>query len=153
MNAYMGIDPGIRGGIAIILDDKIVFTCVFNPKMTEDDFVGDVKRALSCLFRYGGSTIFMEKVGVMPGDGRVGAFTFGRVYGFIRGIIKTEPYFKMYDVSPVMWQTSMSCLSGGNKNVTKAKAQELFPDFKMTHSIADAILIAGYAKQKFGKEP
>jgi hypothetical protein len=51
------------------------------------------------------------------------------------------------EVSPVKWQKVMGCLSKGDKNVTKAAAQRLFPDIKITHAIADALLIAEYGRR------
>jgi hypothetical protein len=39
-------------------------------------------------------------------------------------------------------------MTKGDKNVSKRKAQELFPQIKVNHYIADALLIAAYgAKQ------
>ena len=38
----------------------------------------------------------------------------------------------------------MKCLTKGDKNVTKSAAQRLYPDRKITHADADAILIARY---------
>jgi len=40
----------------------------------------------------------------------------------------------------------LGCLSKGDKNVTKAKAQEQFPNIKVTHATADALLIALYGR-------
>ena len=41
----------------------------------------------------------------------------------------------------------MDCLTGGDKNVTKRKAQSLFPWVKVTHAIADSMLLAEYCRQ------
>jgi len=42
----------------------------------------------------------------------------------------------------------MGCMTKGDKNVSKRRSQELFPQIKVTHAIADALLIASYgAKQ------
>ena len=49
----------------------------------------------------------------------------------------------------VKWQTALGCRSGGDKNVTKACAQRLFPGKKITHEIADALLLAEYCKRTF----
>jgi hypothetical protein len=38
-------------------------------------------------------------------------------------------------------------MSAGNKNVTKTRAAQLFPGVKMTHAIADALLIAEYGRR------
>jgi len=51
------------------------------------------------------------------------------------------------DVSPVKWQSALSCLTKGKKNVTKARAQQWFPKIKVTHGIADALLIAEYGRR------
>jgi hypothetical protein len=45
-------------------------------------------------------------------------------------------------VTPAKWQRELGCLTKGDKNVTKRKAQELFPDVKVTHANADALLLA-----------
>ena len=76
----------------------------------------------------------------------VRAFTFGQSYGFLRGmLIASEVPFD--EVLPVKWMTKLSCRTKGNKNITKAKAQQLFPELKITHAIADALLIAEYCRQ------
>jgi hypothetical protein len=59
-----------------------------------------------------------------------------------------------YDlVLPVKWQTAMSCRTKGDKNVSKARAQQLFPDVKVTHAIADALLIAEFCRRVRGSDP
>ena len=50
-------------------------------------------------------------------------------------------------VRPQQWQKSLGCLTKGDKNVTKRKAQELFPMMKVTHATADALLIAEYGRR------
>jgi hypothetical protein len=51
-------------------------------------------------------------------------------------------------VRPQAWQKTMGCMSKGDKNVTKSKAQELFPSMKITHAIADSLLIAKYGTKQ-----
>jgi len=41
----------------------------------------------------------------------------------------------------------MGCMTKGDKNVSKRKAQELFPSMKVTHASADALLIAEYGRR------
>ena len=50
------------------------------------------------------------------------------------------------EVSPVKWQTAMGCRTGGDKNVSKAEAQRLWPSLKITHRNADSLLLAEYAR-------
>jgi hypothetical protein len=40
----------------------------------------------------------------------------------------------------------MKCRTGGDKNISKARAQELFPRVKVTHKNADALLLAKLAQ-------
>lgn len=53
------------------------------------------------------------------------------------------------EVTPQKWQRAMGCLSGGDKNVTKARAQQLWPTLKLTHANSDAYLLAEYARKFF----
>jgi len=51
-------------------------------------------------------------------------------------------------VTPAEWQKVMECRTKGDKNVTKDAAYRIFPNLKITHAIADALLIAEYARRK-----
>lgn len=51
------------------------------------------------------------------------------------------------EVAPVKWQTAMQCRTGGDKNISKRRASELFPGVRLTHAIADALLLAEYARR------
>ena len=105
--------------------------------------VGAVKDAAARLDALRGRVAFVEKVGHIRGDGGKGSFTFGRVDGLIRGTLLSVGV-QVRDVPPMLWQSRMGCMTGGDKNVSKRKAQELFPRVKVTHGIADALLIARY---------
>lgn len=155
--ATMGIDPGTRGGLAVLRrDGSVEYVQSFYPEMTEGELVAAAKQGLAILVKLGGYQVFIEKVGYIgkrsgneKGDGGQGAFTFGRVDGLLRGAIIASGG-RLRDVYPQAWQSRLRCLSGGNKNVTKAKAAELWPTMKMTHAIADALLIAEYGRQVSG---
>lgn len=93
----------------------------------------------------------IEKVGPARGrDGRkqgvVSAYTFGFGTGIIYGVLASLR-IPFEEVSPLKWQTAMGCRTGGNKNISKAKAQQLFPHLKVTHANADALLIAEYCRR------
>jgi hypothetical protein len=45
------------------------------------------------------SRVWLEKVHTMPGEGPVGAFSFGRTYGLIRGICCAN-FLPINDVTP-----------------------------------------------------
>lgn len=140
--SVLGIDPGVRGGLAIVQHDgKPVHVVAFRHQWTERDLVAHVRQAVDILCRDHCREIFLERVGHVPGEGPQGLETFARVNGLIRGAI----YSYGEDITlipPQVWQAKMECLSGGNKNVTKRRAQEIFPDLDVTHYVADALLIA-----------
>jgi hypothetical protein len=140
VSLYIGIDPGKSGGIGFVPD-------VGEPwaeKMpdTERDLLDLIRDAT----RYLASFAMIEQVAASPQMGTVSAFSFGRSYGMLRmALIAAEVPFET--VASGVWQKSMRCLTGGNKNVSKARAQELFPTIKMTHAIADALLIAEFCRR------
>jgi len=138
---YIGIDPGKSGGIAWVDAEGGVYDAVKMPA-TEAD-TDELFVSLEA-FEYKYAVI--EHVHSMPGQGVASSFKFGMNYGMLRAFLIAHriPFVK---VTPSVWQRTLKCLSKGDKNVTKAKAQERFPDMeKITHAIADALLIAEYAR-------
>ena len=135
---YVGIDPGKSGGIAVISRG-----CVSVQSMPETDH--DVLKALR-LATDGATVAVLEFVRSSPQMGVTSAFTFGRGYGGLRMALAALeiPY---REVTPRKWQAYMGCLSKGDKNITKQRAQELFPWLNVTHANADALLLAEYCKQ------
>ena len=85
----------------------------------------------------------------MPKQGNVSSFTFGERYGFLRGLMMGLRIRYEY-VTPQKWQKALGCLTHGDKNVSKAAAQRLWPKLKWTHATADAALIAEYGRRREG---
>lgn len=152
---YIGIDPGQSGGIAVISDSPSGYVrgSAFAVKMpdTEADL-------WAYLQPYGlvqsgskqSSQAVLERVWSSPGWGHVGAFKFGLSYGSLRMAL-TAAGIPFDEVLPAKWQTVMGCRSAGDKNITKRRAQSLFPDRKVTHAIADALLIAEFCRRLRGR--
>ena len=118
---------------------------------TEGD-AGELLWQFNC-FKFEGKVIqevfaVIEQVGPMPGNGVTGMFKFGMNYGFLRGLL-TAFDIPFDEARPQKWQKAMGCMSKGDKNVTKAKAQQLHPELKITHATADAILLAEYARAAY----
>ncbi len=135
---FMGIDPGVSGGIAVVEESGAV---VFAHRMpaTERD-------VLDIIVGCGASKAALEFVRSSPQMGRVSVWTFGRGYGGLRmALIAARIPFD--EVVPRKWQAAMQCLSGGDKAVTRRRAQELFPSVKVTNAIADSLLIAEYGRR------
>lgn len=139
---FLGIDPGQSGGIAVIGTSG----------HCEAHKMPDTERdVFECVIRYrhnfsAAHFAVIEKVHSMPKQGVASSFKFGRSYGFLRGcLIASDIPFE--EVAPQAWQKELGCLSRGDKNVTKARAQQLFPALKITHATADALLLAEYARR------
>ena len=153
---YIGIDPGKSGGIAYVYDDDA--TAAVAVKMPATD--RDIWLALCC-HDEANTRVAIEKVGPSRGhdngrqQGVSSAFRFGLNYGVLRGCLVASGI--PFDVvSPQKWQRefglvfpkAMGLTSTEKKNRHKAKAQELFPHLKITHAIADALLIAEWARRQ-----
>lgn len=142
MKAHIGIDPGLSGGIAVIADGVQPWA-VKMPDTLRDAW--DTIRALHAWCDK--ETIaLIEKVSSSPQMGVKSAFTFGNGYGHLEMALTAAGIPWDY-VRPQAWQKAIGCMSKGDKNVTKAKAQQLFPSMKVTHAIADALLIAEYNRR------
>jgi hypothetical protein len=138
---WIGIDPGKNGGIAAIGPGPSDAAAWKMPS-TERDTLAVLKDAVMGL----GSFALIERAQAFPGMGVSGAFNYGGNYfGLRMALVALEIPFEV--VAPGVWQRTMRCLTKGDKNVTKRRAQELFPTLKITHAIADALLIAEYNKR------
>ena len=135
----IGIDPGsASGGIAILSEGKVE---VFKMPETEMDIFQIFEDR--CFDK---PTVFLEIVHSMPKQGISSAFKFGKNFGFLLGVV-TALRYPLHMVSPQRWQKELGCMSRGDKNVTKVKCQQLFPQIKVTHAVADALLIAEYGRR------
>lgn len=133
----IGIDPGKSGGIAWLQDG-----------ICSASKMPDTEKDVHSLFRrIGCGPCIIEKVHSMPGQGVKSMFTFGQNYGFLRGcLISMGVSFD--EITPQTWQKALGCWSKGNKNITKAKAQQLYPSMTITHATADALLILEYLRRR-----
>ena len=142
----IGIDPGKSGGIAVI-DRNGIAAAHKMPATIGDlwDLIHEIKASNKTRERRSGFA-YLEKVHAMPRQGVVSTFTFGHGFGALEMALTAAgiPYEL---VTPNKWMKAMGCQTGGDKNVTKAAAQRLFPELTITHAIADALLIAEYGRR------
>ena len=135
-----GVDPGKNGGIAVLGYSSKPLVYKMPPS----------EEALSQLLYYdldiAHDLVVLERVRSSPQMGVVSAFTFGWGYGMLR-MAFTAAHARIEEVTPQKWQKALGCMTGGDKNVTKAKAQAMFPDVKVTHWNADALLLAEYGRR------
>jgi len=139
---YIGIDPGQSGGMAVLTETGVYGVNSFKDKTLRDIYeMFDFSEEMTV-----SSFAFIENVHSMPKQGVSSSFKFGQNFGRLEGILTAKRIPFDY-VLPQKWQKEMGCLSRGDKNVTKAKAQSLFPSEKITHQVADALLLADYCRR------
>lgn len=149
--AYVGIDPGAGGGIAV-LNSRGKLKHVYPLKRFRD-------ADLCTFFRETGGVAQIELVtGFVGGTGfKAGSsamFNFGVGYGLLLGFLLASglPFEKVH---PNVWQRRLGIPPRGRretktdyKNRLKDFAADLFPEVKVTHATADALLIATHCYRK-----
>lgn len=138
----IGCDPGASGGIAIICNGQ-------QEVWKMPDTERDLHELLLSLRQWQGlqAHAAIEIVHSMPKQGVASSFTFGRNYGALRmALIASGIPFR--EVTPQKWQKELACLTKGDKNTSKRRAQELFPSVRVTHAVADALLIAEWLRRQ-----
>lgn len=138
----IGIDPGKNGGIATI-DEKGDAYADKMPETLQDLF--ELLNSYSVGYD-GNCRAFIEQVHSSPQMGVKSAFTFGNGFGHLE-MAMTACGIPFERIRPQVWQKALGCMTKGDKNVSKRRAQELFPTLKITHSTADALLIAEYGRR------
>ena len=150
---YIGIDPGISGGIAVI-NEKNEIKAYKCPRSSDD---------MALLFQMCiGDTptdkirLVMERVWARPTNAVRAAFSYGVNYGQWLGIAATHEVV-MNTALPLEWIKWVGCPKALKKNIRKKwlkqKAIDLFPSIKrVTLATSDAILITHYAKEEYFNE-
>lgn len=147
---YLGIDPGKKGGVAVIENDRILL-CL---PLTKSNFFEAVD-----LCQVPGEMIAcLEKVHAMPKQGSVSMFTFGEGYGWLKGVMDAEQ-IRYQEVPPQTWKKEFSLNSDKQKSIEVAKQLHpevslFLPGSRSRHAkeqdgMAEALLMAEYARRKF----
>lgn len=154
----LGIDPGLYGALALYdpatgaLQISDVPTANIGKgkarKIIVDEYA--LARAVDDVAATIGA-VWLERVHSMPGEGAVGAFSFGRTYGLIRGICAAN-FLTIHDVTPQSWKGALKVM--GNKDHSRVRASALLPrsahlwPLKKHDGRAEAALIALYGAQR-----
>lgn len=138
---YLGIDPGISGGLAAIdTIDGETFVWTYEMPPT-DRGIWDLLRSFD---RDSITLCALEKVTGRPRQR--GAMRFAEHNGALRALVVASGVPTEL-VAPGTWQRALGCLSGGDKSVLRARAEALFPGVKVTAWNQDALLLAEYARR------
>lgn len=134
----IGVDPGGSGGIAYAWDGGArAWKIKDRTPHDQWELIFDLSRIAKAAA--------IERVGAMPKQGVSSTFKFGKSAGMLEGfLVASRVRFDW--VAPAKWQNNMRCRSKGDKNVTKGAAQKLWPHLKITHAIADSLLIAEWCR-------
>jgi Holliday junction resolvasome RuvABC endonuclease subunit len=137
---YLGIDPGKSGGLAVVNSSGVLVDTFKMPDTAYELFVlvSAIKDSWPEVVAY------LEDVG--PNAFTLASYCLGYSRGGLEVALAGNK-IRIELVKPNKWQTALKCKTGGDKNVTKQTAMMLFPDSKVNHAIADAILIAEYGRK------
>lgn len=138
-NNIIGIDPGLKGGIAVIdlCSEELVEYAYFNEE-----------RYREILKKYRGD-VWLEQVHSMPKQGVKSTFNFGVNYGLLKGMAYCSNH-KVIEVSPQKWKRYYNLHNNKSESIKLAhKYYEVDLNIgkrKVIESdgMAEAILIARY---------
>jgi hypothetical protein len=160
MQSYIGIDPGMSGGLVSLLlshQEKRLRTQEVRAIAGDKLSLLETYKWLEELALSTDCFAVIEKVGgfiagnPLPGSAM---FNFGRNYGGLEMALVAAcvPY---EEVSPRTWQTRLGIPPRGKtesktdwKRRLKDRAQSLFPKEKVTLAISDALLLAEFCRRK-----
>ena len=154
---YIGVDPGKKGGFAIIHIDLSGKQHIDVFPWSDDAFVREMAgwRDDFVAQESGGAVACVEKVGAMHGQGVNSMFTFGKSAGFIEGVLAALG-IGVQLVPPGTWKKEFS-LIGKDKVASIEVCKRLFPGVNLlatdkcrkdSDGIAEALLMAEYARRK-----
>lgn len=152
----VGIDPGLSGGIAVLPEGYIQDTptaVVSGQKNRRVYLVAQMVAILKDLQQYGPLEACIEAQHAMPGQGVVSTgslmYGFGLWIGILAGL--EIPYTI---VQPQTWKKTMLAGMGKDKDASRVRAQQLFPQLtdmlnrKSDHGRAEALLIANWGRTR-----
>jgi len=122
----LGVDPGIGGALALIDTEALTLAITDMPveASTKGRNLASPSGLAACFHACGADHLFLEEVGVRPGEGAVGAFSFGRGYGRIEGVAAGS-IVSLWPVKPQLWKSTLHVPADKTQAVTRAK--QLFP--------------------------
>jgi hypothetical protein len=168
---YVGIDPGIKGGICFLQADG-THDIIDMPTLQVKNYAGKEKtiyhyKELKSIFKsikHFEHVIAIEKQQTYPDDTNANSHKTGYQYGWFIGAFDIGDY--VYEkVHPRVWQDFYfnNFKTGGTKQMSIAKATELYPFIDLTRPSAkghkfsfsdgrsDAVLIAHWIMKTYNK--
>lgn len=168
---FLGVDPGINGGLAAITPDNKVYALERMP-----DSKQDILKWFT-YFTYKEAYCLLEQVSGYIGEAHPGSrmFEFGKNYGYLEmslvgcgfthieqavyknNLHRTGPEYNT--ILPQRWMRGLSLRTKEKgesdtdwKNYLKEECSKIFPRLRITKHTSDALLIAYYCKNIHTKE-
>ena len=159
----VGIDPGNTGAIALLSPTNEVVKIWDMPilqdgkrKRVNAALLAEIFRDIMSWCDFVPPRVFLEKVGVRPQEGAVGAFAFGRGVGLLEGVVVANRC-RITEVAPNIWKAQMK-LTGANKTASRAEVLRRYPTLAAElrrvkdDGRAEAILIALWGRKQMQRE-
>ena len=125
----LGIDVGLNGALALIDSDGALIEINDMPTL-KDGPKGrkTVSAALlaNIVYRSGATMAFVEMVNARPGEGAVGAFSFGRSRGVIEGCLAACGLPCRF-IAPAVWKRAAGIPPGNAKDASRSEAIRRWP--------------------------
>lgn len=154
--ATVGVDPGKSGGLAYISKEftsAIPMPIVVDGKSTGIDVPVLAAWVRMCRKHERIDKVALERVSAMPGQGVVSMFTFGKLYGEVRGALKAMK-LKIIEPVPRVWKKKVLSNTAKDKTAAIDFATRNFPNLSLlptqrcyvpSDGMADAVCLAVYA--------
>ena len=147
----MGIDPGIKGGVAWYCTVEKIYDCVPMPA-TRVQLANLIK---NLRVDYGVIKAAVESVHSMPGQGVSSTFKFGKGCGEILGILAALNC-EILEPTPQAWKKVVLAGTAKDKDAAIQVAENLYPDInlvpkgcrKPSDGMADAVCIMHWLRQQ-----
>ena len=164
MRVFVGIDPGLTGGLAALTEEGEIVDVIPMPRLggsTGPLAFNDIKLWFAGIKN--GHTVYaaIERVSVRPREGVRSVLTIGTNWGFLKGMLVAIGA-KHEEPTPQQWKKALGLPKRTGAERKKGKqdaavlATQLFPGINLTpgrkrvphDGMADAVLIAEYARRK-----
>lgn len=157
---FMGIDPGLKGAIAIITDSSapnVVFADeMYKTSNNEIDIKKIMMKMQEITTVYGQiSFCFLEKAQAMSKQGVISTFNYGKGYGMLRAFLEIYN-IPFQEIHPMKWKKEFSLVKT-TKDDSISVARKMFPELtdesfitprgRKKDGIAEALLLAEFCKR------
>src|SRR5262245_12765734 len=153
----LGIDPGIRGGLAIVSIDDGIAPQLIDAIDIPVTGVGakervDVLAIRTWIIAHAPQHALIERAQAMPKQGASSGFKYGRATGALEGVLACCE-IPITIVEPSVWK-KFHQLRGGDKEAARQRALQLFPAAhallarRKDHGRAEAALVALYGASR-----